>query len=154
MSVRHRDVAGRDARQKGPGWLRLRAAGAVRARLGDELLVELLVFARLRMPEDAEGEAPRRILDRLDGAVLGDRGHAQPLSEAPEALVVVRLDRCALAEQLPEPASRLERDVVIREDTRRVLVLLVADDVREVLDEVAAERDVQHLRAAADREHR
>src|SRR5437016_5637710 len=128
--------------------------GTVGGRLRDELLEELPVLASLRMPEDAEGEAPRRILDRLDGAVLGHRGHAQPLAEAPESLMVVRLDRRALAEQLPEPASRLERDVVVREDAGRVLVLLVADDVREVLHEVAAKRDVQDLRAAADREHR
>ena len=33
------------------------------------------------------------------------------------------------------------------------LVAVVADDVREMLDEIAAEGDVEDLRAAADREH-
>ncbi len=33
-------------------------------------------------------------------------------------------------------------------------MLLVPDDLGQVLDEVAAARDVQHLEAAADREHR
>jgi hypothetical protein len=36
--------------------------------------------------------------------------------------------------------------------TRLLLVPLVADDVRQVLDEVAAEGNVQQLRAAADGE--
>ena len=39
---------------------------------------------------------------------------------------------------------------MVGELARRVLVPLVADYVRQVLDEVAAPRDVQHLRAAAD----
>ena len=49
---------------------------------------------------------------------------------------------------------RLDRDVVLGELAGQLLVLLVADHLGQVLDEVAAERDVQHLRAAADREHR
>src|SRR5439155_21422 len=42
---------------------------------------------------------------------------------------------------------------VIRVRTRRVLVLLVADDIRQVLHEVAAARDIQHLAPTADRQH-
>ena len=37
---------------------------------------------------------------------------------------------------------------------RVVLVLLVADDVGKVLDEIAAAGDVQHLAPSADGEHR
>ena len=59
-----------------------------------------------------------------------------------------------LAEHRSEPRAGLDLDVVVGEGARCVLVPLVADDVRQVLHEVAAERDVQHLRAAADREHR
>ena len=49
---------------------------------------------------------------------------------------------------------RLDRDVVVGEDARGLLVPLAADDLRQVLDEVAAPGDVQDLAAAADREHR
>ena len=73
---------------------------------------------------------------------------------APEALVVVRLHRRVVAEQRAEPRPRVERRPRGRRTARGVLVPVVADDIREVLDEVAAERDVQHLRAAADCEHR
>ena len=60
-----------------------------------------------------------------------------------------------LAEQPAEPR------VLARSSTswsakiaRHLLVLVVADELGQVLDEVAAARDVQELRAAADREHR
>jgi hypothetical protein len=43
---------------------------------------------------------------------------------------------------------------VVGERAGRVLVLVVADDVGQMLDEVAAARDVEHLAAAADGEHR
>ena len=66
---------------------------------------------------------------------------------------MMRLDRGALTEQRAEPRSLLDLDLVVGEDARRLLVLLVADDLGQVLDEVAAAGDVQHLRAAADREH-
>src|SRR5437667_5662688 len=120
----------------------------------DERLEELHVLARLRMPEDAESKAPIRGLDRLDRPVHSVCGDSQPLADPAEALVVMRLDRRAVAEQRFQLRSRLERHVVVSEGARRVLVLLVADDLREVLDEIPAARDVQHLRAPADREHR
>ena len=59
-----------------------------------------------------------------------------------------------VAEERSETCAALERDVVIGVLARRVLVLVVPDDVREVLDEVAAEADVEDLAAAADREDR
>jgi len=43
---------------------------------------------------------------------------------------------------------------MLGEDTRYLAVLLVADYLGEVLHEVAATGDVQHLQAAADGEHR
>ena len=57
-----------------------------------------------------------------------------------------------VAEQRLEPRARLERHVVVGVLTRSVLVLVVADEVRKMLDEVAAEADVQHLAPAADGE--
>ena len=64
------------------------------------------------------------------------------------------LHRRVVAEDLGEPRSLLERDVVVGERARRVLVLVVADHVGQMLDEVAAARDVQHLAAAANGQDR
>ena len=52
------------------------------------------------MPEHAEREPPRRVLERLDRAVVGPRHLAQPLADAAEALVVVRLHRLLAAEDM------------------------------------------------------
>src|SRR5690242_19258733 len=122
--------------------------GAVVLRLADERLEETQVLTSLGVPEHAEGEAARRIFQRLDGAVVGARGLAQAVAEPAEALVVVRLDRRVVADQPAERRLRLDRDVVVGVLARLLLVLLVADDVRQVLDEVAAEGDIQQLRAA------
>ena len=50
---------------------RLAAGAAEHPRLGDERLEQPRVLALLGVPEHAEGEALRRVLDRLDRAVLG-----------------------------------------------------------------------------------
>ena len=70
-----------------------------------------------------------------------------------ESLMVVGADLDPFAEHRREPRSRLELDAVLGEAAGGVPVAVVADDVREMLDEIAAECDVEHLRAAADREH-
>ena len=132
---------------------RHRALLAVARGLLDERLEERGVLALLGVPEDAEREAPGRILERLDRAVVGAGGLAQALAEAAVALVVVALDRRVLAERRAAAVLREDVDVVVGEDARRLLVPLVADDLGEVLDEVAAQRDVQHLASAADGEH-
>ena len=114
--------------------------GAVRARLGDERGEEPAVLAGLRMPEDADGEAPLR-----SSTASGVPSSARAVTRSPspscaEALMVVRLHRQrAPAEQRARGAIRLDLDLVVGEDARRVLVPLVADDLRQVLDEVAAE---------------
>src|SRR4051812_33940085 len=105
------------------------------------------------MPQDAEREPARWILDRLDYPVVGVSGGTQALAEPADPLMVMRLHRRVRPEQRGDSRPFLERHVVLAELARAVLVLLVADDLREVLDEVAAERNVEHLRAAADREH-
>ena len=48
----------------------------------------------------------------------------------------------------------LDLDRVLGEDAEHLAVLLVPDRLRQVLDEVAAARDVEELEAAADRERR
>jgi len=106
------------------------------------------------MPEDTDGEAPLRILERLDCAVVGPRDLAEALAETAVALVVVRFHRRVLTEQGADAARRLDPDVVVGELAGRVPMPLVAELVRQVLDEVASERDVEHLRAAAHGENR
>src|SRR3954451_3412734 len=122
--------------------------GAVVPRLAHERLEQPHVLAGLRVPEHAEREAARRILERLDRPVVGARRPAQPLAEPAEALVVMRLDRRVVADQRAELRLGLDRDVVLGELAGQLLVLLVPDHLGQVLDEVAAESDVQHLRAA------
>src|SRR4051794_5354631 len=128
----------------------LGALGAVLAALFDEGLEQALVLADLGVPEDAQREAALRVLERLERAVVRPCRLAEAPAELPEALVVVRLDRRVVAEQRLEPRARLERHVVVGVLTRRVLVLVVADEVGKMLDEVAAEADVQHLAPTAD----
>src|SRR2546430_1163 len=87
-------------------------------------------FVGLPTPEDAGGEPRGRIRERLDRPVVGVRRDAQALAEPAEALVVMRLYRRAVAaEQLTEAGAVVDLDVVVGPRARRVLVLLVADDV-------------------------
>ena len=57
-------------------------------------------------------------------------------------------------EELAQPRVRLDVDVMVAEDARCVLVLLVAHDLGQVLDEIAAAGDVEDLAATADSEYR
>src|SRR6187551_717747 len=115
---------------------------AVVPRFGDERLEEPQVLAGLGVPEDAEGEATRGVLEPLERAVFRVRRLAQALAEPAEPLVVVRLHRRVVAEQRRQPAFGDELHVVVGVRARGVLVLVVADDVGQVLDEIAAEGDV------------
>src|SRR5581483_11055286 len=96
-------AAGPFRRRERDGAAAAAAALSLATRLGDERLEERAVLARLRVPEDADREAPLGILERLDRAVVRPRGRPQPVADPPQPLVVVRLDRRPLAEQLAEP---------------------------------------------------
>src|SRR2546423_9563795 len=98
------------------------------ARLGDERLEQLRVVPGLGMPEHAQRQAPRGILERLDRAVVRPRPLAQAGPDGPEALMVMRLDRHASAEQRAEPRAVLDAHRMLREDALHVPVSLVADD--------------------------
>src|SRR5207302_3378350 len=117
--------------------------GSIRGRFGVETLEERGVVVLLGMPEHAEREALRRVLDALERPVLRPGRLAQVRADPPEALVVVGLHRRAVAEQRAEPALGIDAHAVRREDARRLAVLRVADDLRQVLDEVPAAGDVQ-----------
>ena len=79
---------------------------------------------------------------------------AQPFAYRAEALMVVRLDIVPVAEQRREPRPPEHLHVVVCEHSGHLLVHVRADAIRYVLLEVAAARDIQHLRAAADRKQR
>src|SRR5438132_8874852 len=106
------------------------------------------------MPEHANSEAMLRILEPFDSSVLGPCDLAQPFADAPDALVMARLRRRAVAEQRSELRPGLDSHGMVREGALHLTVLLVADDLRQMLHEVAAAGNVQHLEAAAHREHR
>src|SRR6202022_3794630 len=116
-----------------------RSSRAVLGGLADELFEQPCVVTRLGVPEHAEGEAPLGILEPLDRPVFGPGQGSEPGAEPAEALVVVRLDRRAVADQRPEHAVGVDVDLVLGEDAGNELVFLVADYVGQVLPGVPAE---------------
>ena len=95
-----------------PG-LRERSKATVRQLVEAAMHIEPQVIAGLGVPEDAEGEAPRGILEPLERAVCRVRRLAQAFAEPPEPLVVVRLHRRVVAEQRFQPRARDELHVVV-----------------------------------------
>ena len=80
------------------GWNRVSSSGrscsrspnlSVPGRFVDEGLEERNVLALFRMPENAESETPRRILDRLDRSVVGPCGLAESCAEPAERLMMM-----------------------------------------------------------------
>src|SRR5262249_38879867 len=121
----------------------------------DEGVEEALVLARLGMPQDADREALLGILEALERPVLRPGRLDEPVADAPDALMVARLDGgLAGADKPREPGALLDLDRMLGEDTLHLAVPAVAEGLRQVLDEVTAAGDVEQLEAAADREHR
>ena len=58
------------------------------------------------------------------------------------------------AANLADARRGIDADRVLRELAEHLAVLLVPHDLGQVLDDVAAAGDVEHLEATADREHR
>ena len=79
-------------------------------------------------------------------AALVPTAYVQAVEQAGGRALLVPPAENAVAEQALDACSRDEVDVVVGEDPGWVvLVLFVPDDLRQVLDEVAAAGDVQHL---------
>jgi hypothetical protein len=97
----------------------------------------------------------RRGFDRLDHAVGAPRHRAQAAAEPPHRLMVDRVDHdLRLAVHVAEQAPLLDRDRVLhRLHVRRAVGHAVAVLLRQMRDQIAAERDVQDLHAAADAEN-
>ena len=105
------------------------------------------------MPEHSDGEPLRRVFERLERAVVGPRRLDQALADGPKPWWWCDFTG-ARSPSSGRGGCRPHVDLVVGEDRRRLLVFLVADDLGQVLHEVAAAGDVQHLRARGRREHR
>src|SRR5215467_16380184 len=103
---------------------------------------------------------PARVVVELDGLneLIGrPRDGNEAAAERLDDLVMEAVDLEVLfAQHLTQPAPRGDRDLVCRLVTRLFLAVLDlgARIARDVLVEASAERDVEHLDAAADREER
>ena len=115
------------------------------------------LIAVFGVPLHAEAEAPPRVLDRLDHAVLGAGADHDALADPLGRLVMGAVDRQASGPGDPvQQRARHDRDLMAGLGAR--IGLLVGQrarhGIRDVLDQRAAQHDVEQLLAAADAEHR
>src|SRR5205807_4868148 len=108
------------------------------ARLRDERLEELPVLAGFRMPEDAEREAPSGVLDSLDRPVVRPGDLAQAFPHAAETLMMRRLHGSTVADHGTKLRVVVDPNGMLGEHPSDLAMRLVADEVGEVLHEVAA----------------
>jgi len=109
------------------------------------------------VPLHPETETVTRILDPLDDAVLGDGIDDEPRSGGLDRLMV-----CAVDPEAVHSGDAVQKGTGDHPDGMPGLVARVGlamrqairDFVWDVLDQRAAERDIQELLAAADPEHR
>ena len=120
----------------------------------DEVREQRSVLPRFRVPLHADDEPLRGILDPLQGAVAGPGRLDEPVSESTDSLMVVGGDVGARPDHRRQSGSVLHLDGMLGEDAWKLLVLVARNLLGEVLDEIAAARDVQQLKSAADRERR
>src|SRR5262245_62518842 len=67
--------------------------------------------------------------------------------------MVGRLDVRRAADESSDSATRIDTDVVVREDAGRLAMTLVAHKLRQVLMKLASTQYVEDLHAAADGKH-
>ena len=114
------------------------------------------------MPLHADAESARGILDGFDDAIGRGGGRDESFSERLHGLMMAAVHGALIAvldagaHQAFERASWRHPDVMRNREPGFTYDMLDAagDFVRDVLHEGAAARDVQHLNAAANREHR
>ena len=121
----------------------------------DESREQRRVVVGFGVPLHADEKRPGRVLDRLDRAVVGPGHGREAGAEAVDPLVMVgRHGPLVPADELVERGWLFDADPVRGEGAGRRIVILVADDVGQVLDERAAAEHVENLHAPADGEHR
>jgi hypothetical protein len=100
-------------------------------------LEEAAVVAYLGVPQHGQGEPPARVLDGLDGAVVGVTADGQ-VARVLDALVVRGADHDAVPEHVMQSCARGVGDPLLSVRARCGTVLFVTDQVRQVLVQVAA----------------
>ena len=94
-------------------------------------------------------------LDGLHKAVVGPCGHAKPVTDPVDALVVVAVHgESSGADEAGEPGFGIHLHDVLSEDAAADPVPLGAERLGQVLVQRATEGDVEQLQAAADAEDR
>ncbi len=110
----------------------------------------------LRVPLDGDAERRRRVLERLEQTVRCPRRPHQPPTQGIDRLVVVagHAVDVGATQDGGRPRTLGHPDRVAAVDRRRRRVRGVAEHVRQVLVQRATPRNVDHLHAAADAQHR
>jgi hypothetical protein len=102
-------------------------------------------------------EAPSRMLQRLDEAIVRSRGHDQIAPNVAHRLVMhaVHVDTVVAGDGM-ETRCRRHLDVVrhLAARARRIVVVLSGEHRAHVLPERPAQSDVEYLGASADRQQR
>jgi hypothetical protein len=93
-------------------------------------------------------------LNRFDDAVIGPRGCDQSGGDFVHRLMVVGRDIGGGTVHLADSAAGQRRDGVAAVDAYGWAVAGVTDSIGQVLDQCAAQRDVEGLQPAADTQHR
>ena len=106
------------------------------------------------MPLDSHREGPAQHLDRLDDTVIAASGHHQPLTQFVDGLMMAAQHLGPISQQALHDGAWLGGHANRGEPARARLVIVRADDVGEMLDEAAAQSDVEHLVATTDGQQR
>jgi hypothetical protein len=125
-------------------------------RIKEVLLYGVLPGAEFRMPLYTHKPGVVRQFHRLNAAIVRMRGHAQPRAQAINCLVVPR-DRCTTprAKNPRQMRARLKRHSMSHPAIRLGTVgNRAAGQIGQVCVQGAAQRNIEHLRAAADRQRR
>ena len=126
-------------------------------KLFEERQLARHALQRLRVPLNRNDEWPRRILDRLDRSVRRPSARTQAGTEAVDCLVMKRVNaQLSSAQHRRQPAAGKNRDRMGRNTAIDGLAVCdhIASDIREVLVQSAAARDIERLDAATDPQDR
>src|SRR5665213_1380355 len=106
------------------------------------------------MPLDAEHWPAVCSLQRLRRPVVGTPHDSKPRRRAVDGLVMMARGWHTGTQRGANPAVRIERDGPRAEDPAAFGVGQNPFYLRQMLDQIAAERDVEYLEPAADTKHR
>ena len=106
------------------------------------------------MPLHREHEALPGQFQRLDHTIGIPCADDQALAEFGDGLMVIALRVDGFTNQCGQPGTRDRAHRQFAEHRVTGPMPAVSDDVRQVLMQRSAERDVEHLRAATDAQHR